>query len=209
MTLLRMIMVAAAGAALTIAAPVNAAGGPEVGKVAPDFVGVDSYGKKIKLSDLRGKIVVLEWTNHLCPYTVKHYTTANMQKLQKFAREKGVVWLTIISSAPGTQGHVSPSEANGLTKSRDAAPSNVILDPSGVIGRKYNAKTTPEMFVIKKDGTIAYMGAIDNKPTWRPSSVKEAKNYVKPALEAVLAGKPVLNKATTPYGCSVKYRDGA
>lgn len=200
-----------AGAALAgvLAATPALADGPEIGRAAPTFTLTDSNGKTVSLKQFRGKRVVLEWTNHLCPYTVKHYTTQNMQGLQKDAASKGVVWLTIISSAPGTQGHVSSAKANELTRSRGAAPAHVLFDPEGTVGRMYGAKTTPHMYVIKKDGTLAYMGAIDDNRSWLPSTVKGAKNYVRNALADLAAGRDVREAKTFPYGCSVKYKEGA
>lgn len=175
------------------------------GKPAPEFTARDTTGKEIKLSGLRGKTVVLEWTNHLCPYTVKHYVTGNMQALQKDAAKDGVVWLTIASSARGMQGHVNGLEAEKLTADRNAAPANVLLDPEGTVGRLYEAKTTPHMFVIDPQGKLVYMGAIDDKPTANSADVKIARNYVREALESVRSGAPVKTASTRPYGCTVKY----
>jgi peroxiredoxin len=189
------------------AAPYAAAAeGPRVGSMAPDFVGTDSNGKNIALKDLRGRIVVLEWSNNQCPFVGKHYRSGNMQALQKESTQKGIVWLTILSSAPGEQGNVSAAEANALTSSRGAAPSAVILDPSGIIGRAYGARTTPHMFVIDKTGTLVYMGGIDDKPTTDVADIATAKNYVRLALTAVTSGTPVQDPITRPYGCSVKYQ---
>ncbi|MGB8871311.1 MAG: thioredoxin family protein, partial [Rhodomicrobium sp.] len=129
----------------------------------------------------------------------------NMQSLQKDAAAKGAVWLTIISSAPGKQGYVDGPAANELTKSRGAAPAAVLLDPEGAIGHLYDARTTPHMFIVNKDGTLVYMGGIDDKPTSNPDDIQGAKNYVRAALDEVLAGKPVTEAVTRPYGCSVKY----
>jgi len=175
------------------------------GKPAPDFTGKDSNGTVHALASLEGKTVVLEWTNHDCPYTVKHYATGNMQALQKEAADKGVVWLTIVSSAPGRQGHVTAAQANKLTAERKAVPAAVVLDPEGKIGRLYDARVTPHMFIVDKNGKIAYMGAIDDTPTANHADVKTARNYVREALAAVAEGKPVASAATRPYGCSVKY----
>jgi peroxiredoxin len=183
-----------------------AADGPRIGGMAPDFVGTDSNGKSIALKDLRGRIVVLEWSNNQCPFVGKHYRSGNMQALQKEATQQGIVWLTVLSSAPGEQGNVSASEANALTRSRGAAPTAVILDPSGAIGRAYGARTTPHMFVIDKSGTLVYMGGIDDKPTTDVADIATAKNYVRLALTAVVAGTPVQDPVTRPYGCSVKYQ---
>jgi len=192
---------------LASAAPnAAAAEGPRVGSMAPDFVGTDSNGKTIALKDLRGRIVVLEWSNNQCPFVGKHYRSGNMQALQKESTQKGIVWLTVLSSAPGEQGNVSAAEANELTRSRGAAPTAVILDPAGIIGRAYGARTTPHMFVIDKAGTLAYMGGIDDKPTTDVADIPTAKNYVRLALTAVVSGTPVQDPITRPYGCSVKYQ---
>jgi peroxiredoxin len=179
---------------------------PQIGKPAPEFAAVDSNGKPVKLSDYRGKVVVLEWTNDGCPYVQKHYSSGNMQKLQRDETAKGIVWLTIVSSAPGEQGYVEGAEANALTKSRDAAPTAVLLDPEGKAGHLYDARTTPHMFIVNADGTLVYMGGIDNKATTNVADIKTAKNYVRAALDEVMAGKPVGDAVTRPYGCSVKYR---
>ncbi|TVQ88228.1 MAG: thioredoxin family protein [Chromatiaceae bacterium] len=178
---------------------------PQVGQPAPDFTGTDTAGKTWSLADLAGQPVVLEWTNHDCPFVVKHYRTGNMQALQKQATTDGVVWLSVISSAPGKQGHVTAAQADELTSSRDAAPSAVLLDPTGEIGRAYGAQTTPHMFVIDREGTLVYAGGIDNRPTTNPDDVPGADNYVRLALDDLAAGRPVAKATTRPYGCSVKY----
>jgi peroxiredoxin len=175
------------------------------GKPAPEFALQDSAGKSVKLADFKGKTVVLEWTNQDCPYVRKHYGGGNMQQLQKDAAEKGVVWLTISSSAPGQQGHVNGLEADELTKSRKAAPAAFLFDPDGTVGRSYDARTTPHMYVIDKAGVLAYMGAIDDKPTSNLADLKTARPYLKEAVEAVLAGAPVKVASTRAYGCSIKY----
>lgn len=182
-----------------------AAASPEIGKPAPDFLAVDSNGKTVKLSDLRGKLVVLEWTNHDCPYVKKHYGASNMQATQRDAAADGAVWLSVISSAPGTQGYVQPAEANELTVKRGASPANVLLDPTGAIGKAYGAQTTPHMYMIGKDGALLYKGGIDDKPTANPADIATAKNYVRTALEAVKAGRAVDPAVTRAYGCTVKY----
>ena len=179
---------------------------PVVGEPAPDFVGTDSRGTSHALADFRGSPVVLEWTNHECPYTVKHYQAGAMQALQQEATGAGVVWFSIVSSAPGTQGHVTASEANTLTQSRSAVPTAVILDPEGAIGRLYDAKTTPHMFVIDATGQLVYMGAIDDQPSAR-SDPASARNYVRLALSELAAGLPVTSASTQPYGCTIKYLD--
>lgn len=196
---------AAAQACLAIALSTTALAAAEVGKPAPDFTGVDSKGNTVKLSDFRGKTVVLEWTNHGCPYVVMHYRTNNMQALQKETTGKGIVWLSVISSAPGRQGHVAGIEADQLTETRGAQPTAVLLDPKGEIGRIYDARTTPHMYVIKPDGTLAYKGAIDDRPSTRDAGVEKALNYVRNALGQMTAGKPVDPAVTRAYGCSIKY----
>jgi hypothetical protein len=185
-------------------ATANAA--PQIGKPAPDFTAVDSNGKTVKLSDFRGKTVVLEWTNDGCPYVKKHYSSNNIQTLQREETAKGIVWLTVISSAPGTQGYVSGDEANKLTGSRGAAPTAVILDPEGSVGHLYDARTTPHMFIVNGDGTLVYMGGIDDKATTDVADIKTARNYVRAALDNLAAGVPVESAVTRPYGCSVKYK---
>lgn len=179
--------------------------GPEVGKPAPDFTLKDLSGKEHKLSDLKGKFVVLEWVNFGCPFVKKHYDTKNMQGLQKEAAGEGVVWLSICSSAPGKQGNETPDAGQTQFKAYDSAAAAYLVDEDGTVGRLYNAKTTPEMFVINPAGDIVYMGAIDNQPTADKSSVEGANNYVKAALTEVLKDKPVSQASTKPYGCSVKY----
>lgn len=182
-----------------------AAAAPTVGEPAPDFTATDSEGNTQKLSDQRGSVVVLEWTNHQCPFVEKHYQTGNMQALQKDATSQDVVWWSVISSAPGKQGHVSPDQANELTASRDAAPSAVLLDSEGAIGQLYGARTTPHMYVIDPEGTLVYMGGIDDKPSTQKADVETANNYVRTALNAVQQGQAVDPATTQPYGCSVKY----
>ena len=190
-------------AALAWQAPAKAA--PQIGKPAPDFSATGIDGKPVKLSELRGKTVVLEWTNNECPYVGKHYNSGNMQRLQRDAIAEGVVWISIISSAKGAEGHVTPTQAAELTRSRHAAPSDIVLDESGSIGRAYEARTTPHMFVIDAGGKLVYMGGIDDKPTTRTADIATAKNYVRAALDAVKAGKPVATPVARPYGCSIKY----
>jgi peroxiredoxin len=204
MLMRRTLLALSAGLVLTAYAPMASAK-PELGKPAPDFTAVDSKGKTVALSELRGKTVVLEWSNHDCPYVRKHYGSGNMQKLQADAARDGVVWLTVISSAPGAEGHVSGAEADKLTASRHAAPAFVLLDEKGKLGRAYDARVTPHMFVIDAEGKLAYMGGIDDKANTDPADIPAAKNYVRAALDAVKAGRPVEAAVTRPYGCSIKY----
>lgn len=175
------------------------------GTPAPNFTATDAKGRQHILSAYRGKTVILEWTNHECPYTVKHYATGNMQSLQRAATHSGAVWLTVVSSRPGTQGHVTAVEADGLTDSRKAHPTAVVLDPKGNLGRLYGARTTPHMYIIDPAGMLVYMGGIDDQPSASQASVKVARNYVREALEAMAAGRPIALASTRPYGCSVKY----
>ncbi len=177
----------------------------EIGKAAPEFKTVDTYGKAHTLSQYRGKWVVLEWLNHECPYVRKHYDNKVMQALQKKYADKGVVWLSIVSSAPGKQGHFPNDKANALTKEKGAAPHAVLVDEAGTVGRTYDARTTPHMFVINPEGTLLYMGAIDDKPTSRAADLKGARPHVDIALQEAMAGKPISVPTSQPYGCSVKY----
>ena len=196
---------ALAGGALVGAAAGPAHGVASVGQAAPPFRATASSGAMVALTDYRGKIVVLEWTNHDCPYVRKHYEAGNMQALQKEVASKGAVWLSVISSAPGEQGHVTAGQANELTAQRQAAPTAVLLDPQGTVGRLYRATNTPHMYVIDAQGLLVYAGAIDDRPTTRRSDVQGAQNYVRAALEAVMAGRPVQTPTTRAYGCTVKY----
>ena len=189
--------------ALLACAPAIAA--PKIGDPAPDFTLTDSNGKSQALSAYKGKYVVLEWTNNECPFVVKHYKSGNMQSQQKELTGKGVIWLSIVSSAPGKQGNVDGAKANELTKSRGASPTAVLLDPAGDVGRKYDAKTTPHMYIVAPDGKLIYMGGIDSVPSSDAEDIAKATPYVKVALSEAMAGKPVSNTSTRPYGCSVKY----
>ncbi|WP_035350277.1 thioredoxin family protein [Edaphobacter aggregans] len=177
------------------------------GSSAPDFKGTDSNGVNHTLSQYRGKYVVLEWANKGCPYDQKHYLSGNMESLQREWTAKGVVWLSVISSAPGEQGHVTAAEENQYLKMMKAVPTAALLDPDGTIGHLYQAKTTPHIFVIDPQGKLIYQGAIDDKPTTDQADIKTARNYLNDALTAAMAGKPVPVASTRPYGCSVKYKD--
>jgi peroxiredoxin len=190
---------------LTLALNQSVRSAAEPGEAAPEFTLTDSKGTSHKLSDFRGKFVVLEWLNHECPFVKKHYSSGNMQKLQQEYTAKGVVWLSIISSAPGKQGHRTGPQAEADTKDKNAAPTAVLLDPSGEVGKKYDAKTTPEMFVLDKEGKILYAGAIDSIKSTDSADIAKAENHVRQALNAALAGQPVPTPKTKPYGCSVKY----
>lgn len=178
----------------------------EVGQAAPEIEMTDVDGNPFKLSDHKGKIVVLEWTNHQCPYVVKHYDSGNMQKVQKETRAMGdVEWVTIVSSAEGRQGHVSAEEAKEIFMNAEADITTKLLDESGTVGQAYGAKTTPHMFVIDAEGKIAYMGAIDSDSSPRASAIEGATNYVMEAVTALKAGEAVATPSSQPYGCSVKY----
>jgi len=191
--------------ATLIAACGSATAAPKIGEPAPDFTLQGADGRSYALSSFKGKYVVLEWTNHDCPFVKKHYGSGNMQSHQKELTGKGAVWLSIVSSAPGKQGHVDAARAAELTRSRNAAPTAVLLDPNGEVGRKYDAKTTPHMYIVAPDGKLIYMGGIDSIPSSDEDDIARATPYVKVALTEAMGGKPVSNPSTKPYGCSVKY----
>lgn len=195
--------------ALSIAAgfasPVLAEQTADVGRPAPAFSALDADGKRVDLAKLRGKPVVLEWTNNGCPFVRHVYNSGVMQSLQKRAAAQGVTWISIISSAPGRQGYLTPPEVAHWKVDTGAAPADVILDPSGVIGREYGAKATPTMVVIDAHGTVIYMGAIDDRRSTDPADAKRAKNYVALALDDLKTGRPVADPVTQAYGCAVKY----
>jgi peroxiredoxin len=193
---------------LTLAASTAlfAADSPAVGTTAPDFSLTDSKGKTQSVSQYKGKYVVLEWFNPDCPFVKKHYGSGNMQKLQEEFTAKGVVWLTIDSSAPGLEGNLTAEQAEKKISEWKTKQTALVLDPDGKAGRSYGAKNTPHMFVINPEGKIVYEGAIDSKATPNPSDIANSTNYVKAALEESLAGKTVSNANTKPYGCSVKYK---
>ena len=169
------------------------------------FTRADLKGNQVHLADFRGKFVVLEWHNNGCPYTRKHYESGNMQRLQKEWTAKGVVWFTVISSAPGTQGYMTADAENTYIGRMNAAPTAALLDASGDLGHLYDAKTTPQMVIINPQGIMIYDGAIDDHPTLDASDIPNSKNYVQAALSDAMAGKPLAMGATRPYGCSVKY----
>lgn len=194
------------GAAVALAPAISfATTSPDVGKPAPAFTAVDSNGKTWSLADLKGKVVVIETTNHDCPYVRKHYTAKNMQTQQREAAAKGVIWLTSASSATGEQGYVTAQQANDLTKSRDAAPAAVLLDPQSKIARAYGATVTPHMYIIDANGVLVYKGGIDSIPSADVADIPKAKQYVRVGLDELLAGKPIADSSTRPYGCTLKY----
>lgn len=194
-----------AAAVLALAAP--AAAEQKTGALAGNFRVNDASGKVVQLADFKGKPVVLEWHNPGCPFVKKHYDSGNMQKAQAAARAQGAVWLTINSGAPGKQGYMSGSEAQKLVAAQGVKSSHYLLDPKGVVGRGYGAKTTPHMYVIDGRGTLVFQGGIDDKPSADKADIAGARNHVLAALGEIKAGKPVSVKEARPYGCSVKYSD--
>ncbi|RZI82725.1 MAG: redoxin domain-containing protein [Rubrivivax sp.] len=176
-----------------------------IDQAAPAFVGKGADGATINLAAYRGKTVVLEWTNHDCPFVKKHYESGNIPRLQRDAAAHGVVWLQVISSAPGEQGQVDGPTARKINDYRGASPTATLLDPEGKVGKLYGAKTTPHLFVIDPQGKLVYKGGIDSIASTNPADISKAENYVSSALSAVAAGKKVANPSTQPYGCSVKY----
>lgn len=184
---------------------VHASAAPKVGEAAPEFELVNQSGEKVSLSDFSGKTVVLEWTNHQCPFVVKHYSEGHMQALQKKYTDKGVVWLSIVSSAPGKQGYVTGEQASKLAKKQNAHHSHLLLDPKGEVGRMYAAKTTPHMYVVDGSGVLQYAGAIDSDRSPRTESIEGATNYIDVVVPEIMKGKKATYTTTRPYGCSVKY----
>ena len=178
---------------------------PEVGETAPDFTLKDTDGQTYTLSDLRGQHVVLEWLNFGCPYVGKYYDGGKMQELQKTYTDRGVTWLSVVSSAPGKQGYHPPEKMNALNEKKGGNQTAILMDPKGKVGKRYGAKTTPHMYVIDPEGTLIYKGGIDDRPTTDPADLEGATNYVVNALEASMNGKEVETKTARPYGCSVKY----
>ena len=177
----------------------------DAGIPAPDFTLMGNDGKSYKLSDYRGKFVVLEWFNNDCPFVKKHYQSKNMQSLQKRFTDQGVAWFSIVSSASGKQGHVNQEDAQQLKQQNESHQTAILLDTQGSVGKSYEAKTTPHMYLIGKSGQLLYQGAIDDKSSADTDDIEGARNYIAEAIEASLAGKPVQVATTRPYGCSVKY----
>lgn len=186
--------------------PLAASAAPEVGKPAPDFKAMAADGSTVELRTLRGKTVVLEWTNHDCPFVRKHYRSGNMQATQTRAAEDGALWFQVISSEPGSQGHVSGERAQELNTEREvSAVTNTLLDEDGTVGRAYGAQVTPHMYVIDAEGVLRYMGGIDSIATAREADIDKATNYVVESLDAMRAGQDVPNPVTRAYGCTIKY----
>ena len=192
--------------ALTFAVSFSAHAAIKIDSPAPSFALQNSTGESVSLEDYRGKFVVLEWTNHLCPYVKKHYESDNMQSLQRKFTDQDVVWLSVISSAPGKQGYVDAAQADQLTASRNAAPTHVLFDPDGIVGRQYDAKTTPHMYIINPEGELKYAGGIDSIKSPNPADIPKAINYVDVGLDALLNGETIDKTLTPPYGCSIKYK---
>ncbi len=190
---------------VALALTATAFAGPKIGEPAPAFSATDTNGRTHTLAEYKGKYVVLEWTNPDCPFVKKHYDSGNMPKLQKEITGKGVVWLSINSSAAGKSGNFPPEKWNDWLKQKEAAPTALLLDSNGAIGRSYGAKTTPQLFVINPEGKLIYEGAIDSIASANPSDIPKATNYVKAALDEAMAGKPVATATSKPYGCGVKY----
>jgi peroxiredoxin len=194
-------------AILSFALPSAFADGAKVGETAPQFTLKNAKGTDVSLKNFAGSTVVLEWFNPGCPFVKKFYANGDMQKFQKDAREKGVVWLTINSSAEGKQGHVAQEDADDTMRDLNMQSNEFLLDPTGAVGKFYGARTTPHMFVIDAKGTLAYAGAIDSTPSTRSSDISSSTNYVLAAIEALAANKPIAESDTEPYGCSVKYAE--
>jgi peroxiredoxin len=199
----RSVLSAAVAFSFVPALPALAA--PTVGQPAPAFTAKDADGQARSLADYQGKTVVLEWTNEGCPYVQKHYKSGAMQKLQKSATGDGVVWLTVISSAPNAQGYLAPDAAKGWKAKNNAGSTALLIDSSGAVGKAYDARTTPHMYVVDKTGKLVYMGGVDDRPVADPASLKGATNYVAAALGDLQAGRAVETPVTKSYGCSVKY----
>jgi hypothetical protein len=192
--------------AMLLALSLAVAAAPRIGEPAPDFSVVDTQGNVHSLSDYAGQLLILEWTNHQCPFVVKHYGSDNMQDQQRVARDQhDAVWLSVISSKPRSQGHVSPQEADQLTTSRNAYPNAVLLDESGDMGRAYDARVTPHMYIIDANGILRYMGGIDSNPSRNPADIPDATQYVLEALNEMALGQDITNTVTRPYGCAVRY----
>ncbi|VWX58366.1 Peroxiredoxin [Burkholderiales bacterium 8X] len=202
----RAVMAAAVALGATFLMNAEAAPAAVVGQKAPDFVAVDTQGKKHQLSDFAGKFVVLEWTNPGCPFVRKHYGSGNMPATQKSATGKGVVWLSINSTERAASDYLAPAALDAWMKQHAAAPTAVLMDEDGVIGQAYAARTTPHLFIVDPKGVLVYAGGIDSIPSARPDDIKTATNYVNQALGEVLGGKPISSASTRPYGCSIKYK---
>ena len=196
-------------ASLALGSAFTAAAQAVVNRPAPAFSARDATGKTVSLADFKGKHVVLEWVNPGCPFVQKHYNSANMPATQKDAMAKGVVWLSVSSTAKDAGDYLPPAELAAWLQSKSASPTAVLMDEDGKIGRSYGARTTPHMYLIDPQGKLVYAGAIDSKPSANPADIKTATNYVKQAIGEALAGKPISQATTQAYGCSIKYPSGA
>ncbi len=192
-----------AGVMLLLSAPLLAI--QKNGAPAHNFTLINSFGKAVKLSQFRGRTVVLEWHSPQCPFVGKHYISGNMQKTQKVARQKGVVWLTINSSGRGKQGYLTGKQAQSEARETRSRASHYLLDHSGRVGKAYGARTTPQIYIVNTKGIVVYQGAIDNKPSANPKDIKTARNHVIAALNEIKAGKPISVKRSRSYGCAIKY----
>lgn len=188
-----------------VVAPAAAQSEPSIGGQAPTFSLPDTYGGTHDLAQYRGKWVVLEWLNYDCPFVGKHYRTGNIPSQQEKWTKQGVVWLAIVSSAPGKQGYFPPDAMNARSEKEGSHATAVLLDPDGTVGHLYGARTTPHMFVIDPEGVVRYMGGIDDVPSARDADLDHAHQLVDQALTEAMAGKPVSVPTSRPYGCSVKY----
>lgn len=202
--MLRRILLALA-VLLTIGLATPAFAAPQIDQPAPAFSVRDQAGKLRSLADFKGRIVVLEWTSDDCPYSHKHYDSGHMQRLQAAARRRGVVWLTVMTTAPGNADYMTPAEVRAWMRREKSRAAAVLLDYDGRLARAYEARTTPHMFIVDRAGRLVYMGGIDDRPYTDPESLKGAKNYVTLALADLAAGRKVAEPVTRPYGCSVKY----
>ncbi len=206
MKLLRRTLIATAAALFATGAAHAAA---TVGQPAPDFTLTDATGKPVRLSDFKGKHVVLEWTNPGCPFVRKHYDSGNMPATQKDATGKNVVWLSINSTEKASSDYLEPARLSAWLAERKAVPTAVLMDEEGTVGKSYGARTTPHMYIVNPQGVLVYAGGIDSIPSARPADIEKATNYVKTGLAQVLAGQPITEAATRPYGCSIKYKSPA
>ena len=201
MTMITKLYAAVALSMMAVAAHAS----PTVGAPAPAFSGLTANGETLTLESLKGRPVVLEWTNHQCPYVGKHYRSGNMQKTQRTLTEGGAEWISVISSAPGKQGHVSAEEALEIATKNASYADHIILDENGIIGRMYDAKTTPHMFMIDEEGVLQYQGAIDDIPSASERSLPDATNLVLAAWDEFKAGEPITEPVSKAYGCTIKY----
>ena len=194
-------------ALITLFAAFPAMASVEVGKLAPNFTGADAAGANVTLEQFRGKNVVLEWTNPECPFVVKHYSGGHMQALQQELTADGTIWLSINSSGEGKQGHLTAEQAQAVVAEKNIAATHYLLDPSGEIGKLYDAKTTPHMFIINAEGILVYAGAIDSIASFNAEDIDKAENYIGTNMQALKKGETITTAETTPYGCSVKYKN--